>query len=196
MAALDTIARLGDHVVTKVIEAEFGVGPVGDIGLVRGNLLGWLHAVLNQADLHAHEAVDAPHPFAVALGQVVVDRDDVHVVAGKRVEVPRQRGDERLALASLHLGNLAGVEGHATDELNVEVTQAKRALAGFAHRGKRLGQDLVERLAVFGTFAELVGKGAQLFVVELFHLGLQAIDAVDDALELLELAVFAKRENL
>ena len=35
--------------------------------------------------------MQAPHPLGVAAGQVVVDRDDMHALAGKRVQIGRQR---------------------------------------------------------------------------------------------------------
>ena len=96
---------------------------------------------------HAEEAVDAAHPLGVAAGQVVVDRDDVDALAGERVEVGGQRGDQRLAFAGLHLGDLAAVEDHAADQLDVEVPHVQRAAARLADDGEGLGQQVVERLA-------------------------------------------------
>jgi hypothetical protein len=72
----------------------------------------------------------------------------VHAVAGERIEVDRQRRDERLAFAGAHFGDLAVVQRHAADQLDVEVAHLQRALAGLAHDGERLGQQRVERLAV------------------------------------------------
>jgi hypothetical protein len=40
------------------------------------------------------------------------------------------------------------VQGHAADQLHVEVAHLQRALAGFAHHGKGFGQQLVQRLAL------------------------------------------------
>ncbi len=94
------------------------------------------------------EAVDLAHPLGVARGEVVVDGDDVHAAAGQRVQVGRQGRDERLAFAGLHLGDLALVEHHAADELDVVVALAERALGRLAHRRERLGQQRVERLAL------------------------------------------------
>ena len=54
--------------------------------------------------------VDGAHPLRIALGQVVVDRHEVDVVARQRVQVERHRRDERLPLAGLHLGDVALVE--------------------------------------------------------------------------------------
>ncbi len=59
----------------------------------------------DQADLQAQEAVDLAHPLAVALGQVVVDRDDVDAPARQRVEVGGEGGYQRFALTGLHLGD-------------------------------------------------------------------------------------------
>ena len=106
VAALYAGRRPRDHVVAQVVEAELGVRAVGDVGLVGGNLLRGAHAVLDQADLHAEEAVDLAHPLGVAAGEVVVHGDDVDVVARKRVQIPREGGHERLAFARLHLGDL------------------------------------------------------------------------------------------
>ena len=110
--------------------------------------LGVVQVVLDDADGHAEEAVDPAHPLRVAAGEVVVDRDDVDALALERVEIGRQRGDERLAFAGLHLGDLALVQDGAADELDVEVPHVQHAAAGLADDGKRLGQQVVERLAL------------------------------------------------
>ena len=88
------------------------------------------------------------HPLGVAPGQVVVHRDHVHAAAGEGIEVSGQGGHEGLALACLHLGNLAVVQHHAADQLNIEVAHAEHALAGLAHHGEGLGQQLIEELAL------------------------------------------------
>ena len=101
----------------------------------------------HDADLEPEEAVDLAHPLGVALGQVVVDGDEVDAVAGERVEVRGQRGDEGLALAGLHLRDPAEVQRGAAHDLDVEVALAERAHAGLADRGERLGEEVVEVLA-------------------------------------------------
>ena len=120
--------------------------------------------VLEAADAEAQGVVDGAHPLRVALGQVVVDGDEVGAVAFEGVQVERQRGDERLALAGLHLGDLALVEDDAADELDVEVAHADVPPRCLAHDGEGFGQDVVHALAVGQALAELVGLGAQLGV--------------------------------
>ncbi len=122
-------------------------------------------------------------------------------VAGERVEVAGKGGDEGLAFAGLHLGDLALVEDHAADELNIEVAHLHGTQASLADDGEGLGKDLFERgllggagalggvflggIDVFGgdgrgdALAELIGFGAQLLVGERLNGGLQSIDLRD-----------------
>ena len=100
------------------------------------------------ADGEAEELVDLAHPLRVALGQIVVDGDDMHARAGERVEIDRQRGDQRLALARLHLRDLALVQHHAADELHVEVALAERALRRLAHGCECGNKQVIERRAL------------------------------------------------
>ena len=132
--------------------------------------------MLDDADGHPEEAVDAAHPLRVAAGQVVVHGDDVDALAFERVEVGGQRGDQRLAFAGLHLGDLAAVEDHAADHLDVEMPHVERAAPGLADDGEGLGQQIVERLAVGQPRAEFRGLGAQLLVGELPDLRLDGVD--------------------
>ena len=102
---------------------------------------------------HAEPLVDRAHPLGVALGEVVVDRDEVDALAGERVQVERQRRDERLALAGLHLGDVALVEDDPAHQLDVEEALPDRALARLADGGEGLEEELVERLAVLEPLA-------------------------------------------
>ena len=116
----------------------------------------------DDADGEAEEAVDLAHPLGVALGEIVVDGDDVDAVAGERVEIAGQRGDEGFAFAGLHFGDLAGVEDHAADHLDVEVAHADGARAGFADDGEGFGKDVVER-GLFGGVRSRSGSVRSAF---------------------------------
>ena len=196
MTALHAVLGARDHVVAQVVEAELGVGAVSHIGLIGGLLRSRVHAVLNEADLHAEESVDAPHPLGVAAGEVIVHRDDVHVVAGDGVEVARERRDERLALARFHLGDLPVMQRDAADELNVEVTQSDGAHARLANGGERLGQKVVERLPVAVTRAKTLGERGELLVRAVLHLRLERVDAIDDALVCFKLLPLSEAQQL
>ncbi len=194
--ALHRLLELDREVVAQVVEAELGVRAVGDVAGV-GGLAGLrLHLGLDHADGHAERLVDRAHPLGVAAREVVVDRDEVRALADQRVEVERQRGHQRLALAGLHLGDRALVEHGAADELNVEVAHAERALGGLAHAGEGLGEQIVELLALGETLAELGGLGAQRLVVELLDRRLPRGRLLGDELEATQQASFAGAEQL
>ena len=135
------------------------------------------HRRLDQPHVSPEEPVDPAHPLRVALGQVVVDRDDVDALALEGVEVAGQGGHEGLALAGLHLGDVALVQGRAAHQLDVEVALADRAAGALPDGREGLGQQVVEGLAVRdrapGTRASCA---AQLLVGEVLDLGLERVD--------------------
>ncbi len=144
VATLNLIGELELHVVAEVVEAELVVGAVGDVGGVGGAAFAVVEVMDDDSDGESEEAVDLSHPFGVALGEVVVDGDDVDAVAGESVEIAGEGGDEGLAFSGLHFGDFAGVEGHASDHLDVEVAHADDAAAGLADDGVGLGEEVVE----------------------------------------------------
>ena len=196
VAALYALLGTGNHVVAQVIKAELGVGAVGDVGLVGRALELERHVVLEQTDGHAQVLIDAAHPLGVALGQVIIDSNDVHALAGDSVEVAGQGGDERLALAGLHLGNMALVQCHGANELHVKVAHTHGALGSLTHGGKGLGEHVVERLAVGVTLAELIGLAAELLLGHLLKLGLKTVDLVDDLVVALKVLIGSKGQQL
>ena len=137
VAALDAIREIVLHVVAKIVEAEFVVGAVGDVGVIGGAALGVVEIVNDDADREAERAIERAHPFGVAAGEVVVDGDDVDAAAGERVESSGKRGDERFAFAGFHFGDFAAVQHHAADQLHVEVAHVERAAAGFTNERER-----------------------------------------------------------
>ncbi len=90
MAALHHLGLVDGHVVAQVVKAHLVVRAVGDVGRIGLLALGARHVVHNQADAQAKEAVDLAHPLAVTAGEIIVDGDDVHALAGQRVEVGGQ----------------------------------------------------------------------------------------------------------
>ena len=184
------------HVVAQIVEAELVVGAVGDVGVVGGLALLVVELVDDHADREAEETVDLAHPFRVALGQVVVDRDDMDALARKRVEIDRQRGNQGLAFAGLHLGDHALVQDHAAQQLHVEMALAERAPSRLAHRGEGVDQDVVDLLPLVEPGAQPFGALAQLGVGQARDFGLQGIDRRNLPMERLENAIVRGAENL
>ncbi len=176
MPALDHVLHAVLHVVAQIVEAELVVGAIGDVAIVGLLALLVVEAVHDDADREPEETVDLAHPLGVALGQIVVDGDDVDAAPGQRIEIDRQRRDQRLALAGLHLRNAALVQDHAADQLDVEMALAERALGGFAAGREGGHQDVVQRLAVGELLLEVLRAGPQGLVRQALKLLLQRVD--------------------
>ena len=196
MAALDHVLEPVLHVVAQIVEAVFVVGAVGDVAGVSGLALGIVEPVHDHAGGQAEEAVDLAHPGGVAAGEIVVDGDDVDALAGQRVEIDRKRRHQRLAFAGLHLGDVALVQHHAADQLDVEMPLLEGALGRLAHGGEGGNQDVVQRLAVGKFFPELGGARFQRLVGQGRDFRLERIDGIDAGLIGLDPPVIGGAEKL
>ena len=185
MAALDHVAFIQGHVVAQVVKAHLVVGAVSDVAVVGLAALVVCKAVDDEAHGEAEEAVNLAHPLAVAAGKIIVDRDDMYALAGQRVEVGGQHGDEGLAFAGLHLGDTALVQHNAADELNAEGAHAQYAPARLSRDREGLGQQIVQRLAVLESLLKLVRLGSKLLVRQGGHFVGQRFDLVRDGVDAL-----------
>jgi len=132
----------------------------------------------------------------------------VYAPAGKRIEIYRQGGNQSLAFTGLHLRDLALVQYHSPDQLNVEVPHVHGASASLTYHRKGLGQELVKRFLkrlllnfflALGIYlhrlrgnlfrrklfepllqasAQFIGLGPQFGVAQPLHLGLERVNAV------------------
>ncbi len=161
------VLDVGDQLVAQHVEPDLVDRGVGDVGLVRlaafrcGRLGG------DPADREAEGFDQRAHPFGVAPGQVVVDRDDVHVAPADGVAGRRDGARQRLALTRCHLDDVACQHPQRALQLNIE-----RAKVGRPFRG--LPGDRQELRDVIGLghgleVQQLCGL-AQLFVVEVGRL--------------------------
>ena len=182
MAALDHLRHVVFHVVAQIVEAEFVVRAIGDVGGIGRAALFVIESVNDDAYAQAEETVDLPHPFRVAAGEIIVDGDDMHALGRERVEINGERGDQGLAFAGLHLGDLAFVQDHAADQLHVEVALADGPLGGLTHGGEGRDQDIVERGALGELLLEVGGARLQGLVGQRRHLGFQRVDGGDPRL--------------
>ncbi|MCY1223428.1 hypothetical protein D9M72_355530 [compost metagenome] len=132
----------------------------------------------DDARRHAEEAVDAAHGAGVALGEVVVDGNDMYAFAGECIQIDRKRRDEGFAFTGFHFGDRALVQDHAADELNVEGTQAEHAAGGFASNSKSRYQQVIERLAVGELLAEFHGLGGECLIRQSLHIGFKSVDGI------------------
>ena len=168
MPALNLVLLVNNHIVPQIVEAHFVVCAVGNVGGIGFLSFGIFFFVNDKSDRQAHKAVNLAHPFAVAAGKIIVDRNDVNAVARKRVKISGQGCNKGFALARFHLGNSALMQNDAADNLNGEMLQAEHAPRSLAAGGKRFGENIVKRFAVckagfeFGRFCLklLIGQRA------------------------------------
>ena len=79
------------QVVAQIVETELVVGAVSYVAGIGGALLVVGHVVNVYAHGKSQKAVNLTHPFSVAPGEVIVYRNHMHTLSGKRVEICRQR---------------------------------------------------------------------------------------------------------
>ena len=183
------------HVVTQVVEAEFVVRAVSDVGIVCGLAFLVGEAVYDDSHGEAEPLVQLSHPFGVAAGEVVVYRDHMHASAGDGIEHHRQGGNQSLAFTCLHFRYLALVQHDAAHELHVIMTHAEDAARGFPHKSKDFGQQFVETAPfLLGLAAVFRETGGQLLVGQSLHFGLQGVDFSQQGAKRLEIALIARAE--
>ena len=136
MRALDTVREVEFHVVAQIIEAELVIRPVGNVRPVGVAPLLVIETMLDHADTQPEKLVKPAHPFRIAAGQVIVDRDNVDALARQRVQVRRQRRDQGFTFTGLHFRNSALVKHVSADELHVEMPHIQDALTCFADNGE------------------------------------------------------------
>ncbi len=120
MFALYQIERAGGHVVAQVVETKFVVGTEGDVGQIGLTTFFRIGAVLvDTIHRQTMEHIQRSHPFRVTLRQVIVHGDHVDTVPGQGVQEYGQGGDQGFTLTGSHFRNLAFVQHHAAEELDI-----------------------------------------------------------------------------
>ena len=192
---LDHVFEAELHVVAQIIEAELVVGTVGDVGGVSVAAFVVGQPVDDASRAEAEKPVDLAHPLDVALREVVVHRDHMHAGAVEGVEIDRQGRDQGLALAGLHLGDLAAMEDDSAEDLDVEVALAEGALGGLAHGGEGFHQDFVQGLAGLEALAEPRRAPAERIVAQHLECGLERVGRFDVRAQGLEVALVGGAEH-
>ena len=116
--------------------------------------------------------------FNLIAGVFAPDQGEI-AFAGERIQINRQRRDQRLTFAGLHFGDFAVVQHDAADQLFVEMPHVDETAPCFAHRRKRGNHDVVKRRSLRQLFLEGNGLRGQFFVAELLNRGLQIVDRAD-----------------
>ena len=173
---LNHLVKRGDHIVTQVVETEFIVRPVGDIGIVRDFSLVEIQIMNDEADGETQEFIYLSHPFAVSFRQIIIDGNDMDALAIQCIQIDWCRSDQRLAFAGTHLGNVSTMQNNTTDQLGIEVTHPQHAARGFTNDRKSLRQDIIQCLTLGKTRFEFIGFVRQRRIAQLLQTILQRVD--------------------
>ncbi len=172
--------------------------------------------MLNAADREAEKSVKLAHPLRVAAREVIVHRHEMRALAGERIQIKRQRRDQRLAFTGRHFRDAAPMQNHAADELHVEVDHVpghrlvadgegvlalRQAARRVFHHRKRFRQDFVQLRPLLGH----AGNGRQLrlpggrlraeiVVGERLELLVQLVNATDSRHQALDFALIFRSE--
>ena len=130
------------------------------------------------AHREAEEAVNLAHPLGVALGKVIVHRNDVHAMPRKGVQICGQGFGDGLSFAGFHFRNAALMQHDAAQKLHIEMPLSNGALRRFPHDRKRLRQKVIERFARTEPRLEFRSLCAQGLVRKRMHFRLKAVDAL------------------
>ena len=174
-----------DHVIAQVVEPEFVVRPIGDVGVICPAALVIREVVDDEPDGQTEELIDAAHVFTVTSSQVVIDGDDVDALPRQGIEVNRQRRDQGLAFTRTHFGDIPAMEDDTPQELDVKMAHPCHTARSFADDGKGFGQNVVQRFTVGQTILELEGLLLQRRIAQACQLRFQIIDAADNGPHLL-----------
>ena len=79
----------GHTIVAQVVEAKLRSGAVRDVTLILLATNLWRLAILDTANGETEHAEQVAHPLGVTTREVVIDGDQLAVVAGKRIQVER-----------------------------------------------------------------------------------------------------------
>ena len=175
-----------DHVISQIIKTELVVGSICDIASVRVISLFIRYAVNDTSDCEAEERVNFAHPLRVTLGQIIVDRDDMHALSGKSVQVYRKRSHKSLTFTCLHLGYPALMQYDTADYLYSERFHAYAPQSCLTAYGKGLRKQIIQRLAVIKSLPELICLSAQFFIRELRRPIFESIYLICDLLYFLD----------
>ena len=112
------------------------------------------------------------------------------------VQVAGQNGHQSLAFTGFHLGNPALMEHDAADKLHRIGPHAQHPVGSLPDGGKGLGQQIVQRLAVFQPLPKLGGLAPEGFFAERLVLVLQRQNFIHCGLDFFQLPLRAGAEQL
>ena len=182
LLSLDVV--LPYHVVAQVIEAELIVRAIHDVCLITEEAFPFSKRSDNQTCGQSKERVEFSHLFPIATCEVIIDRNNMNLVAVNRVVYRRTSRDERFSFACLHLSDATVVQVQPAEQLYVIMAQSENALRCLADDSKDIREVF---FFVFATtflsfiFVELY-RLTEFIVIHVFIFRFKKIDFMDNLL--------------
>ena len=107
------------------------------------------HIILNHADSEPESFIDRPHPISISLGQIIINRNQMHPAPGKGIEIDRQRGNESLTFPCRHLSYHAPMKNYSSQYLNIKVPHIYFSLRRLPDNGKGFGENFLKNLVSY-----------------------------------------------
>ncbi len=131
---LDQVLRIDGHVIAQVVESEFVVGTVGDVGIVclsPGFGIGLM--LVNTVHRKTVKLKYRPHPFRVAFRQIIVDGHNVNPPSCKGIQKHGKRRYQGFPFSRGHFRDFPLVEDHPSDQLNIVMNHVPNDLISSRH---------------------------------------------------------------
>ena len=183
------------HVIPKIVKPVLVIGHIGDVAVICRTALVPLHAVQHAAYRETEEFMHLAHPAGVTAGQVIVDRNNVNTLPGKRIQIGRHGGNQCLSFSGLHLRNPSLMEDNSADDLHPVGLHVQHPLCCLSYRGKRLRKKVVQRLPVFQAILVLLRFCAKLFIRQVLHRRTEAFNFIYERLNPFQLPLTVGAKN-
>ena len=125
--ALHKLSTAKFHIITKIIEAKLVVGAIRHIGVIGLTSRRIIQVVLNDTYREAERLVQWRHPLGIALGEIIIDCDEMYALTDETVEIDGQGCHQSLPFTSFHLSDFPLVQDDAANELHIKMAHIQEA---------------------------------------------------------------------
>ena len=147
--ALNQLIEAELHIIAQVVKTKLVVGGINNIAVVGDFTLHIIFFMNNIVNGQPEETIYLPHPFGIAFGQIVVDRNDMDAFAFQSVQIGGQRSNQGFAFTGFHLGNHPLMQDNTANQLDIIMSLTQSPFGSLADDGKSLRQQIVKRFALF-----------------------------------------------
>ena len=155
MVALNHILKREFQIIAQIIKAEFIVCAIGHITLIGAATRIIIQSCDNTANTQTQIFINLSHPAGIAAGQIIIYCHHMNALARQRIQIDRQRRDQRFTLTCFHLGNAALMQDKPAYQLNIKMALPQCPARCLSDSGKGVYQQIIFALAGLQAFTKL-----------------------------------------